>query len=56
MQLLTVKQVAKQLDVNIETIYRWLRSGKLKGNKLGHELWRISDSDLNEFIEADHKE
>ncbi|MHB8131633.1 MAG: helix-turn-helix domain-containing protein, partial [Mobilitalea sp.] len=39
-ELLTVEEVAEFLRTTPTTIYRWLRSGKLPGVKLGKE-WRI---------------
>lgn len=39
-ELLTVEEVAAFLRTTPNTIYRWLRSGKLPGVKLGKE-WRI---------------
>jgi excisionase family DNA binding protein len=49
MALLTPKIVAEQLDVNEQTIRLWIRTGKLKGKKLGGE-WRIDTEDLDEFV------
>ncbi len=43
--------VAKMLDVSPTTIRAWLRSGTLKGMKLGGgKLWRIKESDVEEFL------
>ncbi|ADL08282.1 MEDS domain-containing protein [Thermosediminibacter oceani] len=39
-ELLTVEEVSKILRTTPNTIYRWLRAGKLPGVKLGKE-WRI---------------
>ena len=47
--ILTPKQVALKLQVNVETIYRWLHSKRLKGYKLGW-LWRIREQDLERLI------
>ena len=35
-----------------ETIRQWLRSGKLGGVKVGR-LWRVRESDLQEFLQAE---
>ncbi|HPT62259.1 MAG TPA: helix-turn-helix domain-containing protein, partial [Bacillota bacterium] len=32
-----------------KTVREWLRTGKLKGKKVGR-VWRIKESDLEEFI------
>lgn len=48
-KLLTPEQVADRLQVTVQTIYTWLRSGFLPSIKIGR-LWRIRPSDLEEFI------
>ena len=45
----TPEQVAALLQVNQITVRRWLRSGKLKGSRLGARLWRVSQKQLDEF-------
>lgn len=47
-KLLTIKEVAKILRVSERTIFRYIKSGKLKASKIGH--WRISEKDLESFI------
>lgn len=47
---LTPEQVAGRLQVNVVTVHRWLRTGKLKGYKLGHRLWRVSPEQIKEFV------
>lgn len=47
-KLLTLKETAKILRVSERTIMRYLKSGKLKGSKLGQ--WRIEQSDLEDFL------
>lgn len=37
---------------NIETVYRWLRSGKLRGVKITRNLWRIPVDVLEDFLEG----
>lgn len=44
-ELLTVEEVAEILRTTPNTIYRWLRAGKLPGVKLGKE-WRIRKESL----------
>lgn len=44
-KFLTVEEAAELLQVNNDTVRRWLRLGELKGRKLGR-VWRISPSDL----------
>ena len=44
-ELLTVEEAAARLKVDVETVRRWLRSGQLRGLKLGR-MWRIPESAL----------
>ncbi len=48
--LLTPGQVAERLQLQERTVTRWLRTGYLRGFKLGKE-WRVSSEDLRSFIE-----
>ncbi len=48
-RLRTVKEVAEILQTDTESVYRWLRQGKLKGVKIGGTCWRISETALAEF-------
>ncbi|WP_374709331.1 helix-turn-helix domain-containing protein [Desmospora profundinema] len=48
--MLTPEEAAERLAVSPNTIRKWLRSGKLQGYKLPN-VWRIRESDLNQFIE-----
>jgi excisionase family DNA binding protein len=49
--LLTPEQVAERLHISRLTIGNWLRSGKLKGVKVGR-LWRVRESDLETFLQG----
>ena len=52
--LLTPQQVAGVLHTHINTIYRYLETGQLKGFKLGKmkfARWRIKQEDLDAFID-----
>ena len=50
--ILTTKQVAERLQVGVEAVKRYLRSGILKGFKPGgcKSGWRVKEQDLAEFI------
>ncbi len=51
-QLLTVEQVAERLQVNEQTIRRWLREGELTGVPFGGRTgWRVSEDDLRAFLD-----
>jgi len=45
MQLLTPQEAATMLKVHVNTIYRWIESGELKGVKIA-DTWRIDQVDL----------
>ncbi len=47
---LTVSEVAKELNINPQTIRSWVKKGKLRGYRLGERSVRILRSDLNQFI------
>lgn len=54
-KILTVKQAAKMLQIDPNTIYRWSREGKFPASKLGGD-WRILKSDIIKFLEKNrHK-
>jgi excisionase family DNA binding protein len=47
---LTPEQIAERLQVVITTVYRWLRSGKLRGGLISPKAWRVSQRELDAFI------
>ena len=51
--MLTVKEVANDLQIDDETVARLLRAGKLKGIKVG-SVWRIDERELENFKEGKH--
>jgi len=51
---LTIKEIAETLKVSQRQIYRWIEAGKLKTFKLGKKVYRISESDLLQFLKK-HK-
>ncbi|MHB1255259.1 MAG: helix-turn-helix domain-containing protein [Dethiobacteraceae bacterium] len=48
----TPEEVAEILKTHRETVYNWLRSGKLKGVKVIN-LWRISETELKRLLEGE---
>lgn len=46
----TAKELAEKLRVNIMTIYRYVKAGKLKAHKIGKEF-RIEKSEFNRFMD-----
>jgi len=54
MEFITRKEAAKYFRVHERTIERWVRSGILKGYKLGagkNAILRISKSEIKKFLE-----
>jgi excisionase family DNA binding protein len=49
-QWLSPEDVAERLGISRLTVVRWVRSGKLKGQKLGKKTIRVNASDLEAFM------
>lgn len=47
---LTPEQVAERLQLGVETVYRWLRSGKLRGSRISQKAWRVPERELTSFV------
>jgi excisionase family DNA binding protein len=47
---LTPEQIAEQLQVVTTTVYRWLRSGKLRGSLVSPKAWRVTQRELDAFM------
>ena len=47
-KLYTCENVAERYSVKIDTVYRWIRQGKLKAFRIGR-IYRIYESDLADF-------
>lgn len=45
----TLEEITQNLKVSKITLYRYIKSGKLKAYKLGKEM-RISDNEYKEFL------
>ena len=52
----TPEEVADILKVRKHTVWNWLREGTLKGTKINGKIWRITDKDLESFINKDESE
>lgn len=48
-ELLTPAQVAKELQVTVVTVRRWIASGSLHARKIGPRRWMVRRVDLDEF-------
>ncbi len=55
LQMLTVPEVARQLRVNEESVRRWLRSGRLKGVRIGGPRagYRIPESEVARILNVE---
>ncbi len=47
---LTAEEVAEMLKVNIMTIYRYIKAGKIKAHKIGKNF-RIEKTEFEAFLE-----
>jgi len=60
-ELVTVREAAKESGRNMETVRRWIWSGKLPAQKLGNQLfigrrdWEIFLTDMNKRKDARFK-
>jgi excisionase family DNA binding protein len=51
-RVLTVNQVAARLQVDVQTVRRWLRNGELIGIPFGGRTgWRVAESELQAFLD-----
>jgi general secretion pathway protein E len=51
-ELLTMAQAIEKLRTTRPTFYRWLRSGKVKGMKVGRQ-WRFRPEDIDRFLHGE---
>jgi excisionase family DNA binding protein len=51
LNLYTPEQVAEILQINVLTVYNYIRKGKLSAVRLGRS-YRIGRNDLNHLLEA----
>jgi excisionase family DNA binding protein len=50
-RLLTLDEVAERLNVNVETVRRWIRNGEITFIDLGGRAgYRVSESALEKFL------
>ena len=50
-ELLTLKQVAEELQLHVDTVRDWVREKKLNAIKLSAREYRVRRSDLNAFLQ-----
>ncbi len=51
-RLYSLKELSKRLDVNIVTLRTYIRTGRLKGAKMGVQ-WMVSEDNLREYFNKD---
>lgn len=51
--MLTVFDVAKRMNISERTVFRWIKTGKLKSVRVGRVV-RVTPDDLNRFVQM-HK-
>jgi putative resolvase len=47
----TTSEIAEMLKLNVMTIYRYIKSGKLSAHKIGKE-YRVSKVELEKFLKS----
>jgi excisionase family DNA binding protein len=54
-RMLTVRQAAERLQLNPETVRRWVRSGKVRGVSLGSDRagFRIPESEVARLLSGE---
>lgn len=55
-EIYTPEQAAEILSVGAQTVRDWLRTGELKGSKVGPRLWRITGDSIREFVKCGRKD
>jgi len=51
----TLQQVAELLQVNVRTVQRWIREGRMVATRIGPTLMRVSSDDLERFLRGGHR-
>lgn len=46
----TLEELSEKIKIPVETLRKYLRTGKLKGAKIGKH-WRVTDEQLKEFLD-----
>lgn len=50
-EFLNIKQVQQILGISERTVFRYIKSGELKGFKAGR-AWKFEPADIDAFVEA----
>jgi len=52
LKLFDVQDLAKKLDLNIQTVRRFLKEGRIKGKKVGKK-WFVTEEHLRKYFEVE---
>ena len=50
LKLHSAQEVADLIGIKLDTLYRYVRSGQIRGMKIG-KSWKFAETDLQEFIQ-----
>ncbi len=48
----TPDEISKMLKIDVRTLYRWIREGKIYAIKIGH-FWRVPESEIRRLLKGD---
>jgi len=51
-ELLTIAQAASYLQLSDKTVRRLIHSQQLAASKVGDRVWRIKESDIEEYLKS----
>jgi excisionase family DNA binding protein len=49
---LTPVEVAEMVCVNVQTVRRWIQSGRLKSHRVSPKVQRVNRADVDQFFQA----
>ena len=55
MKTYSLQEVGEMLGLSVITLRKYLKSGKLKGSKLG-KSWRVTEEEIREYYEKNSNE
>ena len=50
---ISTKQAAEKYNIAQVTVRKWLAEGRLRGKKVGPRLWRVSEAELDRYINGE---
>jgi excisionase family DNA binding protein len=52
LQIYTTSQAAEVLQINVQTLRKYIREGRLAASKFGTQEYRITGEDIKAFLDA----